>query len=223
MFLLPSPVCSNVAGTDNPGDMSEGPSTNSTATQGDPSEAPPPPYGPPQPGYLSAELVDPPPQVGYSPTGDQTASQLQDIHSTATQGDPSEAPPPPYGPPQPGYLPAELVDPPPQVGYSPTGDQTASQLQDIHSTATQGDSSEAPPPPYGPPQPGYLPAELVDPPARVRYSPAGDQTARLQDIHWIDVVDRPARRITRQESNNWCTELRDCCLIWISTCGDICK
>ena len=119
VFLLPSPVCSNVTGTDNPDDMSEEPSTNSAATQGDP--------------------------------------------------------------------------------------------------------SEAPPPPYGPPQPGYLPAELVDPPPRVRYSPAGNQTASLQDIHSIDVVDRPARQITRQESANWRKELQDCCLIWCSTCGDICK
>ena len=152
--------------------MSEEPSTNSTATQGDLGGAPPPPYVPAQPGYLPAELVDPPPQVGYSPAGDQTAG-LQDMHSTATQGDPSEGTLPPYGPPQPGYFPAELVDPPPQVGY--------------------------------------------------RYSPRGDQTASLQDIHSIDVVGRPARRITRQESDNWCTELRDWCLIWSSTCGDICK
>ena len=102
-----------------------------------------------------------------------------------------------------------------------------------NSTATQGDPSEAPPPPYGPPQPGYLPAELVDPPPQVRYSPAGNQTASLRDIHSIDVVDRPARQIparqiparqiTRQESANWRKELQDCCLIWCSTCGDICK
>ena len=151
-------------------------------------------------------------------------SKEPSTNSTATQGDLGGAPPPPYGPAQPGYLPAELVDPPPQVGYSPAGDQTAS-LQDIHSTATQGDPSEGTLSPYGPPQPGYLPAELVDPPPQVgyRYSPRGDQTASLQDIHSIDVVDRPARRITRQESDNWCTELRDCCLIWSSTCGDICK
>ena len=92
------------------------------------------------------------------------------------------------------------------------------------STPTQEDPSEVPPPPYGPPQPEYLPAELADPPPQVRYSPpAGDQTVRLQDIRSIDVVDRSAPRITRQESDNWRIELRNCCLAWFSACDNVCK
>jgi len=91
------------------------------------------------------------------------------------------------------------------------------------STPTQEGPSEATPPPYEPPQPGYLPAELVDPPPQVGYSPAGDQSASFHDIRAIDVVDRPAPRITRQESVDWRIELRNCCLVWSSACGDICK
>ena len=91
------------------------------------------------------------------------------------------------------------------------------------STPTQEGPSVATLQPYGLPQPEYLPAELVDPPPQVGCSPAGDQPVSLQDIQSIGVVDRPARRLARQESFNWRIELRNCCLAWYSACEGVCK
>lgn len=96
------------------------------------------------------------------------------------------------------------------------------------SVPTQEDPVEASPTSYGPLQPEYIPAELVDPPPQVGYpSPAGDQTVGFQDANRIVVVDQPTPRArirhVQEQPPNWHAELWDCCVVWYSACDHICE